>query len=116
MSTLDEKIQSMRAKVSPNWRPAAELIETIQAASIVVFGVDKERFFNGDKSRSVAQARMASMAISRQRTKLPLREIANLHGRQDHATVMNAKQMVERGKYDLTAGVAEILKLIDQKL
>jgi chromosomal replication initiation ATPase DnaA len=113
MKTLDEKIAEMRSKVKSEWRTRYELVETIQAAAIAVFAVEKESFFNGERTRSVAYSRMASMAVCREKTKLPLAIIATLHGGMDHGAVIYAVRKVKIGaKEDLDNGVKEILRIV----
>lgn len=121
--TLDQKIEAMRTKVKTQWRPRYDLCESIQAAAIAVFGVEKESFFNGERTREVASARMASMALCRELTELSLQEIGMLHGGMDHTSVSYAVRKFGPNprdgyepKKDLILGFQEIRQLIGQQL
>lgn len=112
VKTLDQKIKLMRARLGVNWMPRLDLVETIQAAAIAVFGISKEQMFSGGKTQDVAYARMASMAICREKTHLSRLTIARLHGRTDHSTVSYAERSLKNGKEHLIAAAAEIRRLI----
>lgn len=114
--TLDQQIESMRAKMQKHWRPKSKVVEKIQAAAIAVFDVEAESFFNGERTRPVSYARMASMIVSRQKTGLPTTLIAKLHGGLDHAMVSYAEGKFKRGefKHDFDEAVNEIRRLADE--
>ena len=112
MKTLDEKIAEARAKINKNWRPKLEIVESIQAAAIAVFDVDKVDFFNGCRHRPVSYARMVSMALCRARTSLTPEEIALLHGGLDRSNVYHAAWKVKNGKALLTAGAQEVARIL----
>jgi chromosomal replication initiation ATPase DnaA len=114
--TLDEQIESMRAKMQKHWRPKSKVVEKIQAAAIAVFDVEAESFFNGERTRPVSHARMASMIVSRQKTGLPVSLISKLHGGMDHAMVSYAEGKLRRGgfKHDFEDAIEEIKRLIEE--
>lgn len=112
MKTLDERIKEMRGKLGPDWRSPLEIVRITQAAAIAVFGIGKESFFSGERTRDVTFARMASMAICREQTKLSLKQIAKAHGVEDHSCVLYARKKVRTKKQGFIEGYTAIKKLI----
>ncbi len=64
-------------------------ITNIQNAIIDAFGISQEEFFGRKRTRKVANARLASMALSRAYTEFTVEEIGDAHNRH-HRVVCHA--------------------------
>jgi hypothetical protein len=69
-------------------------LKAIQDAVMASFGVQPHEFFSSSKANRVALPRIASMALCRELTKYPLKEIGRVHGK-DHGTVLHACERFE---------------------
>lgn len=69
-------------------------LKAIQDAVMASFGIQPHEFFSASKANRVALPRIASMALCRELTKYPLKEIGRVHGK-DHGTVLHACERFE---------------------
>lgn len=117
--TIDQKIEAARERVKKRGASRISVVETIQACAIAAFGVERESFFNGERTRRVADARMTSMSLCRKQTSLTLEEIGMLHGGLNHASVCHAIRqtdfamtMTDPMQMDFKRGIDDVLALL----
>lgn len=88
--------ESLKARASQAQIPIQipSTLKAIQDAVMATFGIQPHEFFSSSKANRVALPRIASMALCRELTKYPLKEIGRVHGK-DHGTVLHACERFE---------------------
>ena len=72
-------------------------VEQIQQIVAQLTGISVEAIISQSRKANIVQARHLSMHFSRWNTELPMKKIAKLHGKDNHATIIHADEVISYG-------------------
>ncbi len=108
-----EKIDEYISIVDPGNVPSSVMVERILLAVSKKYGISVEDLKSKKKTETIANARHIAIYIIREETKLSLKEIGRILGR-DHTTIMASVNKVETNLKTVKNAKADMLSLLKE--